>query len=706
MNKNSSLKILIAHHAGDYAHDASIFFEGQGFETSHCDTIKAAREMLNALQFDIVLLSLLFPDGNGLEFCRSIKKDVTNKSIKVILLSSISQSGRFEMEARSKYLADDYIEEPIPMQDLFEFIQKLVAFPQDKKGFSISSRSTERLKKRSKKKKDLSKAGATELDSQAAKRPVESQDLGNEDSPAISISSPTEMGFAQVGSLVEILFPELLLQLYQSRATGNLHLRHYSEERDIYFKNGVPQYILTNFIQEESLSQLLIFSKTLDETKIKKYLEKSFNTGEQIGDLLFADGLLTKTQLASMLKKQASFKIINAFKLIEGQYSFDSNAIPQKVSAALEMDVLRILIAGVTKHLNLSLLEKKIFDNRDQVVFHKKIERVNPQQLGLSRNQWALVGLADGERTLGDIIADSKLNFQQTFQTIYLLFLFGLYHFNKNNSEFFFVEEPVLTRLISDYSNFSASDVRESDEVEIIPETGDLSEYPMTQLLYKLYSNQETGILFVDAKDNVEKVILRKGDPVKIETVGHGDLMLGELLVQLGMLTEENRAIAVEQAKEAEKPLGEFLIGRGLISPHNIFEILSVQLEKKLQFIFELKDGSFKFERINPDEVPSDMIFNVNIGKLAVATMKKNMDPEKLEQDLIKYKGFIPEITSEGVVKLNKLFIDSKEIQLFDLINGRRTIMQIVDRSPMKLNETLCVIFLAISLGLLRFVQD
>ena len=706
MNKKAAPRILVVHHADDYARDVSIFLEGSGFEASHCYSIRAAEEKLNSIEYDLIIASILLPDGNGLEFCRSLKKDVSNKDLKVILISSIPQSGRFEMEARAKYLADAYVEEPIPMQDLLELLQKLTGFNQEDHDSSKSDSSETSPKKRSDRKKDITHAGATELDSHTIHSSSVQEDFERYETQTRDFSELPELGVPLEGSLVQVLFPELLLQLYQSRVTGNLHLRHYSEERDIYFRDGVPKYILTNFIQEESLSQLLILSKTLDETTVKEYLEKTIKSREQIGDLLISDGLLTNEQLLAMLKKQANFKIINAFKLVEGQYSFDPDVTPQNVSIALDMDVLRIIIAGVNRHLNLSLLEKKIFLNRAQIVKHRKIERVGPQKLGLSRNQWALVGLADGERTLGDIIADSRLNFQQTFQTIYLLFLFGLYRFRNNKRVFFSVEEPVLTRLISDYANFSTSSVRESDEIEIIPETGNISEYPLTQLMYRLYSNRETGILFIDAKDTVEKVILRKGDPVKIETIGLGNLILGELLVQMGMLTSENRDIAVEHAKEENKPLGELLIGQGLISPHNIFEILSMQMEKKLQFIFELKDGSFKFERINPDEVPSDMIFDVNIGRLSVIAMKKNMDPEILEQELLKYKGFVPEATAEGVIKLSKLFIDSKEIQLFNLINGRRTIAQIVDRSPMRLNETLSALFLAVSLGLLRFVQD
>ena len=94
MNKKAAPRILVVHHADDYARDVSIFLEGSGFEASHCYSIRAAEEKLNSIEYDLIIASILLPDGNGLEFCRSLKKDVSNKDLKVILISSIPQSGR------------------------------------------------------------------------------------------------------------------------------------------------------------------------------------------------------------------------------------------------------------------------------------------------------------------------------------------------------------------------------------------------------------------------------------------------------------------------------------------------------------------------------------------------------------------------------------------------------------------------------------
>jgi hypothetical protein len=508
------------------------------------------------------------------------------------------------------------------------------------------------------------------------------------------------------GTLGDVLFPELLVFLYQIRASGSLNLRFYGEDRTIYFSDGVPQFIHSNFIQEESIGQLLVRQNLITPDRLRQLLQKAKDESKLIGEVLISSQVLTRGELDHLLKRQARFKLVNVFKLKEGSYAFTSGPPQFNIPIRLESDILRILVAGVTRHLTLSVLENKIFNNRDRVVMRKRIERVGPNELGLTRSQWALIGLADSERSLGDIIADSSLNFKQTFQTIYLFFLYGIFYFADGKSGVFHIDEPVLARAISESRNMGQASVGEMEDPTEIPPSGDLADTPLTLLLFRMWYYQETGILLLKLEKSAEKLIMMQGRPVKIETVGSGDLVLGEILVQKGLLKQEDRDRMLAMSKDAGRPLGEILINNQLVSPHQIFEMLKLQIEMKINFLFGLTQGNYTYERLDPSELSHEMTFDIDIAKLAVQAMKQTLDPESLENDLLKYKAFILERTAIGKMKLDHLFTDPREVQLINLVNSRRSLAQIVDRSPLRTNQAMSALTILLKLGIVRFIQE
>ncbi len=47
---------------------------GSSFKIQEVSTAKAAMEA-SSCDFDVILLDIMFPDGNGVDICRSIKQD-------------------------------------------------------------------------------------------------------------------------------------------------------------------------------------------------------------------------------------------------------------------------------------------------------------------------------------------------------------------------------------------------------------------------------------------------------------------------------------------------------------------------------------------------------------------------------------------------------------------------------------------------------
>lgn len=85
-----------------------------GFDITAVDTLAAARQALSQKQYFLVILDVQLPDGDGVEFLRTLRAHPTAHDVRVMLLSS-------EAEVRDRVrglqtAADDYVGKPYALQ--------------------------------------------------------------------------------------------------------------------------------------------------------------------------------------------------------------------------------------------------------------------------------------------------------------------------------------------------------------------------------------------------------------------------------------------------------------------------------------------------------------------------------------------------------------------------------------------------------------
>ena len=63
--------------------------------------------------------------------------------------------------------------------------------------------------------------------------------------------------------------------------------------------------------------------------------------------------------------------------------------------------------------------------------------------------------------------------------------------------------------------------------------------------------------------------------------------LLGEILISLGVLTEDQLSLALKEQKELDeqgkehKPIGQLLLEHGFISPNDLIEAIKIQTKQK-----------------------------------------------------------------------------------------------------------------------------
>ncbi|MTJ15301.1 response regulator [Anabaena sp. UHCC 0187] len=106
-----SPKILIIDDEPDNFDVIDTLLDNQGYELSYVNNGKQALELLEYFQPDVILLDVMMPEMNGIEFCKKFKSNSHWKHIPVIIVTALSSK-----EDLSQCLlagADDFISKPI-----------------------------------------------------------------------------------------------------------------------------------------------------------------------------------------------------------------------------------------------------------------------------------------------------------------------------------------------------------------------------------------------------------------------------------------------------------------------------------------------------------------------------------------------------------------------------------------------------------------
>ncbi len=220
-----------------------------------------------------------------------------------------------------------------------------------------------------------------------------------------------------------------------------------------------------------------------------------------------------------------------------------------------------------------------------------------------------------------------------------------------------------------------------------IPESGNLSDYPLSDILYLIYVNKKSGILRINAGGEHFKIHLLDGVVVLVSSSKKEEnLMLGNLLINLANMKKDIVDRGIEASKNSGERLGEYLYNSGLISDEKIANVLSHQFQTIITRIFRSKEAEFSFS----EEYPG--FFNPRITEKLEENMSLFFEFHDRDKD---FDGFLKRLNiyktendnlyflPSGNVKLNpnEMLVSEKIKDLFELFKKHFDII-IVDSPP------------------------
>ncbi|MDH3652014.1 MAG: response regulator transcription factor [Saprospiraceae bacterium] len=109
------MKVLIVEDNQDLADNISNYLEGEGYVCSIVGNVFDAENRLMEFEYDVIILDIMLPDGQGLDILRTLKGDPNQKAGVIII------SAKNALDDRLLGLdlgADDYLTKPFHLSEL------------------------------------------------------------------------------------------------------------------------------------------------------------------------------------------------------------------------------------------------------------------------------------------------------------------------------------------------------------------------------------------------------------------------------------------------------------------------------------------------------------------------------------------------------------------------------------------------------------
>lgn len=207
---------------------------------------------------------------------------------------------------------------------------------------------------------------------------------------------------------------------------------------------------------------------------------------------------------------------------------------------------------------------------------------------------------------------------------------------------------------------------------------GDLKSLTLSTVLQILSSEEKTGVLEI-VRGPTKSTIYLKGGKIIAASSGHKQLQLGSILYSKKLISRDQLRKAVEEATKSGKKLGEMLLALGYVNQETLKKVVRHQVRETVLDLFLMEQGEFEYRdcQVQFDEQVFDEINAMEIMLEAA----RRMDEWAVIRKLIPSDTMVFELSELAKEQGGELFMDTEELQLSSLLDGKKSVREIVKES-------------------------
>ena len=193
----------------------------------------------------------------------------------------------------------------------------------------------------------------------------------------------------------------VLFRLMTARATGLLLVAVGGIKKEIYVRDGQPEYVSSN-VASELFGNYLVTKGVLSDGELAMALAMMPHYGGKLGDTLVGLGLLKPLEVFRHLTRQVRTKIIDVCTWNKGGFAWYAGRENPREAFPLDFNAFEILGAGAMA-LSDDVTDTWVAKNGSLRLRASRTRRVGPERFEV-KGLVELFDTLDGKRTVGDYV--------------------------------------------------------------------------------------------------------------------------------------------------------------------------------------------------------------------------------------------------------------------------------------------------------------
>ncbi len=226
------------------------------------------------------------------------------------------------------------------------------------------------------------------------------------------------------GNIETFYLASILQLLCNDRKTGVLRLKSGNKKVEVFFKEGQIVHA-TGSEKDMRLGHLLRTQGVLSGEDLQKMVELAAESNESLGRILVKKGYISSDALKKFVQHHVKEILYSLFLWKKGEFEYVDQPVDLGKECLTDINPMEIILEATRRIDEWSILQKHIPNN--QVVF-KLCDQLEgkSEEIKLNANEWRILSLVDGNRTLEQVVQDSGYDEFAVYKIIHSLIASGL----------------------------------------------------------------------------------------------------------------------------------------------------------------------------------------------------------------------------------------------------------------------------------------
>lgn len=229
------------------------------------------------------------------------------------------------------------------------------------------------------------------------------------------------------GKIERFTLPEIFQLVSSGRKTGTLGIQRDDDIVMVYFRTGSVVYGYgprkTYHIGRMLVDMGRITPAQLDEVIAEQASPAS--GGKRLGQLMIEKRYIDRADLEEAIRKQVEELIFSLMSWERGSFKFYENQFPTEEEITINLSVENVILEGLRRLDEMNRI-KDCLPDAATVYALAPAESGQVRNVSLKPEEWNVLALVDGRRTIDDILIASPLGSMETLHHLASLQLAGL----------------------------------------------------------------------------------------------------------------------------------------------------------------------------------------------------------------------------------------------------------------------------------------